>query len=545
MSIAIFAASSMRVFHFAFVVAAILMSYCATAQSIPESVQLFRSGALDTVRISMTPLEKAQTYFEAVEYYTNESQYDSAFRALNKATRLVSIDTLLRNDVGGKLTMAKLELQRRSNASAARWAQAAFIDAQYNWSNDSLVLLSQQLQTIYAAAGQNDMAWRFRRFGDSLAYEAERAQTADSIAQAQFRQRETQQKVELLQQELKASNEEKERWFYYALVPLAAATLFLLIAVIVLIVRSTQRQPKKQKTSVAPIDKNQIVQRGATHTIAGYTDLLLQRGRTGDDLLTLKAMERELRRLRQSLITNEAPTVEIDDDRVMRSLKNISLLVVSDNTDASLLLKTWLRKRIRLCDIQELTSNENLPAEFLPDAILADIDNVTDANMQALLQLKQKFPNASFVVLSADTATFDPLNPASVLRKPFDQNLLLAALMKRYTPRAESPAATVERAVPYETEVKEKQPVALDVAIQYHCEKLEQAFPLDDHRALVESSKALDPLLQRAGVNATKWLEVIAEKPVGVTNLQTQLAFKNVVTYCRQAVAQLQQSKQP
>ncbi|HZG00597.1 MAG TPA: hypothetical protein VEY71_06325, partial [Chitinophagales bacterium] len=137
-------------------------------------------------------------------------------------------------------------------------------------------------------------------------------------------------------------------------------------------------------------------------------------------------------------------------------------------------------------------------------------------------------------------AAFDALKPHAVLRKPFHHDLLLTALMERYSPKSESVAPVLERPVPYETDVRER-PVALDLAIQHRCETLERAFPANDQNALVETCRALDPLLQRAGINATKWLELLIEKPDGITTLQTQLAFKNVVTSCRQAVARLRQ----
>src|SRR5262249_5403257 len=95
--------------------------------------------------------------------------------------------------------------------------------------------------------------------------------------------------------------------------------------------------------------------------IYGLSGLLLDKPRSGEDLTYLKSLKNEAGKLLLQLRPNAPNTdTELDNDKIIRRLKGIRVLIVSADATGSLMMKDYLRKKIRLCTINTINTSTGI-----------------------------------------------------------------------------------------------------------------------------------------------------------------------------------------
>lgn len=314
-----------------------------------------------------------------------------------------------------------------------------------------------------------------------------------------------------LNNKLEASEQrESDKSLYITL--LAAAVLVLLLVTVILLILHFKRKPTKQTESVTPIQKEekQDLTPLAQHiqTAEMITALMLQKGRTGEDLAYLKVLEHSVEQLHKSYFTfYEVPIAE--PDNIIRRLKHIRIMLIGSNASELMLMKDMLKRSIRLTEIftSELLNADTLSQPVDAYIILEPHPSLIDKH-QLPEPVKSKLISIGFT-------------QEHTLTKPFPPAQLIQELMKLYSYR--EPETTTPSTGFIQTQTEQSVSSSLIESLQdVNVRSNRQEF-----FALLNSAKSSQPDNEALHHQ----IEKLIQHYDALNALQIELAIRNIISY--------------
>lgn len=355
-------------------------------------------------------------------------------------------------------------------------------------------------------------AYIYQSRSDSIRYSLLRDEQHRTHATIRDSLQAMQQSIQERNAQIKKAQYEKQNLKYILIGSLI--TLGILLSLVLFIVtrkNKKQKEPTQELPALKPdpvIDLSSLAQH--LQISRWVSSLLLQKGRTGEDLNYIKILQQSEDQTRKQYFTIRED-LEIDEDRIIRRLKNIRIQLIGSNPSEMMLLKDSLKRMIRLT---EILISENLTADTLNTE--ADVFIIIEPH-PALIN-RHQLPE----LIKSKLITIG-FTQGNTLVKPFSLVEIIDELIKRYTftdTNQDSILAGVQDA--YLSSASSKHLMNRIIEARASNNKEELFGSLHQLREATSGNETLH-----------KWIDKLIQDFEHMNSLQIDLTIRNIITYAK------------